>query len=149
MTNSAELSERDSLIQIYSDFHKDAYGFRPRYVNYHEFTLEELKADFARFQEVCRENNEYERLANERERAEFEKRVQSVIDMGAGDRETALRWIMDSYENHEFDYGVEGFCNFELRLGFTEYAKQLAIELQPIVQPKIDASMVERYSDVA
>ena len=49
------LSERDSLIQIYSDFHKDAYGFRPRGVNYHEFTLEELQADFARFERVCDE----------------------------------------------------------------------------------------------
>jgi hypothetical protein len=55
------LSERDSMIQVYSDFFKDAYGFRPRGINYHGFTLEQLKADFKMFGEVCEANeNEWE-----------------------------------------------------------------------------------------
>lgn len=148
MTTNSE-SKRQDMILIYSDFFKEAYGFRPRGYNYDEYTLEQLQADFDRFSEVCRENEEDEKRANDYARVEFEKQVQSVIDMGAGDRETALRWIMDSYENHEFDYGVEGFCSYTMGLGYTEYAKQLAVELQPIVQPKIDASMAERYADVA
>ena len=133
------LSERDSLIQIYSDFHKDAYGFRPRMLNYHEFTLEELKEDFARFREVCDENNKLEEEANERASAEFEARVQSIIDMGAGDRETALRWILDSYEEDDFWCGVEEFAIYTLHLGYTDYARSVAAELLPLVQSMVAA----------
>ena len=146
-TNSEE--KRQGLIQIYSDFHKDAFGFRPRGINYAEFTLAELEEDFDRFQEVCEENEAQEKRANEYAIAEFEKQVQSVIEIGAGDRETALRWIMDSYDDCDFDYGVEEFCIYVMRLGHNDYAKKLAVELHPIVQPKIDASMMERYADVA
>ena len=43
---------RNDMIQIYSDFHKNAYGVRPRF-NYHEFSLERLQADFKNFGEIC------------------------------------------------------------------------------------------------
>ena len=38
-----ELSRRDELAQIYSDFHKDMYGFRPRHAG--DWTEEQLKAE--------------------------------------------------------------------------------------------------------
>ena len=137
MIISEPMTERESMIQIYSDFHKDAYGFRPRGVNYHEFTLEELKEDFARFGAISEENRKQEEAANERASVAFEARVQQVIDMGAGDRETALRWIMDSFEEHDFDYGTEGII-WELGTGFsTEYSIALSKELLPIIQGRM------------
>jgi len=137
MIISEPMTERESMIQIYSDFYKDAYGFRPRGVNYHEFTLAELKADFDSFREVCDENERAEKEANERASVAFESRIQSVIDMGAGDRETALRWIMDSYEEHDFDYGTEGII-WDLGTGFsTEYSIALSKELLPIIQERV------------
>ena len=130
------LSERDSLIQIYSDFYKDAYGFRPRGVNYHEFTLEELQADFASFEAICESNDKQEKAHDERMIAEFERRVQSVIDMGAGDRETALRWIADSFDENDFGYGAEFFVAFELGLGQNEASKGIAKEFEPVLYGK-------------
>ena len=82
-----QLSEREQLETIYSDAYKDAYGFRPRG---HVFdTVEELRAAIEL------------RIAEEKEsmrRAmlEFEARVASVIETGAADRATALRWIADA-----------------------------------------------------
>ena len=82
-----QLSEREQLETIYSDAYKDAYGFRPRG---HVFdTVEELRAAIEL------------RIAEEKEsmrRAmlEFEARVASVIETGASDRATALRWIADA-----------------------------------------------------
>ena len=146
-TNSEE--KRMSLIQIYSDFYKDAYGFRPRGVNYHEFTLAELEADFASFGEVCEENDRQEKLANDYAIQQFEKRVQSVIDMGAGDRKTALRWILDSYDGGDMMYGMEGFVSYEMGLGYNDYAKELAVELEPLAQGMMDAFNAERYADMA
>jgi hypothetical protein len=153
MMTSEPMTERESMIQIYSDFHKDAYGFRPRGINYDAMTLAELKADFASFAEICESNEKQEKEANERVIASFEARLQSVIDMGAGDRETALRWMMESFDTHEFDYGIEGFVTYTLGMGYTDFARELAVELQPILQPRIDeyfAEMcAERYADVA
>jgi hypothetical protein len=146
-TNSEE--KRMSLIQIYSDFHKDAYGVRPRGVNYSEFTLEELEADFASFQSLCESNDREEEARSNYAIAEFEKRVQSVIDMGAGDRKTALRWIMDSYDGGDMMYGMEGFVSYEMGLGVNDYAKELAVELEPLAQGAMDAFYAERYADVA
>jgi hypothetical protein len=149
MTTSEPMTERESLIQIYSDFHKDAYGFRPRGINYDAMTLAELKQDFASFAEICESNEKQEKEANERVITNFEARVQSVIDMGAGDRETALRWMMDSFDAHEFDYGVEGFLVYTLGMGNNDYARELAVEVQPIIQPRIDQYFGELYSEVA
>jgi hypothetical protein len=145
-TNSEE--KRMSLIQIYSDFHKDAYGFRPRY-DYHVYTLAQLEADFDRFEEICEWNEKEEEQANERASVAFEKRVQSVIDMGAGDRKTALRWILDSYDGGDMMYGMEGFVSYEMCLGVNDYAKELAVELEPLAQGAMDAFYAERYADVA
>jgi hypothetical protein len=64
MMTSDSMTERESMIQIYSDFHKEAYGFRPRY-NYHEYTLEQLKADWVRFDEICEWNEKEEKMAQE------------------------------------------------------------------------------------
>jgi len=71
------LSERDSMIQIYSDFFKDAYGFRPRGINYHEFTLEELKASFKSFAEICEANeNEWEEMRKWEEEQERKRKAE-------------------------------------------------------------------------
>jgi hypothetical protein len=137
MIISEPMTERESMIQIYSDFHKDAYGFRPRGVNYDAMTLADLKADFASFEALCDQNEREEERANEYARVEFEKRVQSVIDMGAGDRETALRWIVESFEEDVFYYGVEGFVTYELHLGYNDYATALAAEFLPIIQAHV------------
>ena len=125
-------TRRGQLIQIYSDFYKSAYGFRPRGINYHEFTLEELEADFEVFDRVCAENRREEEEMRSRAIAEFEARVQSIIDMGANDRKTALRWIVESYEEHDLWYGAEGIV-WNLGIGFCDYGRELEAELKPII----------------
>lgn len=138
MTTSEPMTERESMIQIYSDFHKDAYGFRPRGINYHEFSLAELKADFQRFESICKENRRAQEEAEKRASEEFEARVESVINMGAGDRKTALRWILDSYDEDDFWYGVDFFVSCEMHMGYGEYSKQLANELEPLIVERMN-----------
>jgi len=149
MTNSDSMTKRESMIQIYSDFHKDAYGFRPQGVNYSEFSLEELEEDFASFKSLCESNERDEEARCEYASAEFEKRVEAVIDMGAGDRETALRWILDSYDGSDMMYGMEGFVSYVMCMGVNDYAKELAIELEPLAEGIMNAFYAERYADVA
>lgn len=92
----------------YSDLHKDVYGFRPHRGAYEAWAAmsdDEKQAEWdrlcSRLDEVMAEQKEEERHAIE----EFEKRVANVIAMGAGDRETALRWIMDASDSDgDWDY---------------------------------------------
>ena len=89
-----QLSEREQLETIYSDAYKDAYGFRPRG---HVFdTVEELRAAIERCSaEIERQVKEaYEESLRATEK--FEVRVAAVIEAGAADRETAVRWIADA-----------------------------------------------------
>lgn len=79
----------------FSDFHKEAYGFRPRFSTSH-WTL----ADWEHEWEVLRRALD-QRIADEAESeaaavVEFEARIVKLIDMGAADRETAIRWIADA-----------------------------------------------------
>lgn len=93
---TSELTPRESMIQIYSDFHKDAYGFRPRGIDYSSMTLEELEADFARFAEVCKENAEAEAKAEAKAVETFNASIASIVSMGAGNKATALRWAAEA-----------------------------------------------------
>lgn len=97
---------------IFSDLHKDARGYRPRG---HEF----YTATPARKQEIwdamCDElENEIERERRAQLDAQrlFEERITETIEMGAGDRDTAIRWICDAEDITGYDaaYGGSYFC---------------------------------------
>jgi hypothetical protein len=91
----------------YSDFHKDAYGFRPRGDVSH-WTLDDFAAEFDRLAEVCERNNLFEAEAEKQAIAEFEKTIQKTIATGAKDRATAIRWLVgdESEGSIEFENGL-------------------------------------------
>jgi hypothetical protein len=129
MMTASQIQERESLLQIYSDFHKDAYGFRPRHINYYAFSLEQLKADFKHFREVCDENKREEEIAAAAALVKFKAKIQGLIDMGAGNEETALRWLIDA---EEFIYDAEHYV-WQQGIFSTDYGRELAVKIQPIV----------------
>jgi len=90
------LSHRDSLIQIYSDVYKDAYGFRSRGINYDAMSTEELEADLERFSAITKENMAEEARAEKAAVEQFYTAIDKLISVGAGDEATALRWMADS-----------------------------------------------------
>ena len=107
-----ELSELEQLQSTYSDAYKDAYGFRPRGMSSEQWNsvewfkqeLEFLNGEIAR---RISEEEDGEKLAIER----FEKSVVSMIEAGAKDRETALRWIFDAEElDASSAFELESFC---------------------------------------
>lgn len=117
--------------EIFSDFHKDAYGFRPRG---HEF----YTATPARKQEIW-DNVQQDFLqrcveeAEEEARAlrEFEAEIASIIETGAGDRTTALRWMTEEdtfYHSQDIEHWV-----FNQGILFTDAGRALVEELKSIV----------------
>ena len=97
------IEERNENLMIYSDFHKDAYGYRPRW-NYSELSDEDILADFKRFSEVCKANRIDEEIAQANAIAEFDKLVSKTIKLGAKNRKTALRWLFD--DSYDVSYSL-------------------------------------------
>ena len=88
-----------------SDFHKDAYGFRPRGIYKEWWTKEELEAEYDRLGRVCDDNAKAEAVAEAEALVKFESLVAETVAHGAKDRETAIRWLVDGegLEFHEYD----------------------------------------------
>lgn len=91
----------------YWDMYKDAHGVRPRGIDTSTWTLADFEREFEYLGRVI-EEEETQRLADEAEAVKkFEQHVTNTICMGARDRKTALRWIMDA-SSAEGDW--EYFC---------------------------------------
>lgn len=89
---------------IYSDFHKEAYGSRPRH-DTSAWTEADFDRVFERLAAVCRDNEAATQKAQAEAKREFEIRVRKVMGLGAGDRPTAIRWIADAEEvNGDMEY---------------------------------------------
>jgi len=99
---------------IFSDLHKDARGYRPRgHEFYADETTDQRKQEL--WDSMC---EELEQAMLEESRQEldaqrrFELLVAETIDAGAGDRTTAIRWILDAegFDAHDAAYGGSSVC---------------------------------------
>jgi hypothetical protein len=113
-----DLSEVEQLQCVYSDLHKDTYGFRPRNSTDEQWNSAEwLK------QEIAWLDKEFDRVAAAEKEAElrniaaFENTLQASIECGAGDRATALRWLKDAHRNA--DGSQDPYIEFDP--GYFEY----------------------------
>ena len=100
-----DMTDLEQARETYWDMYKDAYGVRPRWIDTTAWTLEVFEAEFASLATAI-EQAEVQRRADEAEAvAKFEQHIVNTMCMGARDRETALRWIMDaSTANGDWDY---------------------------------------------
>lgn len=119
-----ELTEQEQLLQYISDMHKSAYGSRPR-GGYDHMSVEELKVELDKLSTIANEVYEQEKAQEELCADEFESLILSVQASGAGNRESALRWLLDSSDyGGDLEYFVwsHGFL-------FTDRGRALVKEL--------------------
>lgn len=128
---SVEDYERSDMISGISDLYKEVNGFRPRHFDYDNMS-------FAQLQDIYESLIEEADLAAERAHAEaleaiedYNKFIDSIIDMGAGDRETAIRWSV-SGESFRTIQCVEHHV-YKLGFLFTDFGRDLVKELDNIV----------------
>ena len=116
---------RFDYLLTYSDYHKDAYGYRPRY-NYQDYTLEQLKADYERFGAICEENRKAEEIRHQACVKSFEALINKTIGIGANDRVTALRWIIDGANDSDLGYILytHGISQY------TDYGRKITEEIE-------------------
>ena len=104
-TTWEQMSDLEQAQCIYWDMYKDAHGVRPRGIDTSTWTLQDFQLEFASLQEVIVREEANRQVAEKEAIAKFEQHVTNTICMGARDRETALRWIMDaSNANGDWEY---------------------------------------------
>ena len=105
--------ERHELESAIWDTYKEAHGVRPRWMNMSEMSMDELRAEYTRLLREADEERSRE-VAREVAAAEaFEAQIAVTIEMGAADRETAIRWIREAYDDEDMirrDGSFE-YCN--------------------------------------
>lgn len=124
---------REELLISMSDLYKDAYGIRPRSINFSEFTDDELINKWNSLIEVTEINAKAEAESVDIAISDFNKTVNSLIESGANDHKTALKWLVSSLNTEE----KANYCEIEqyvYLLGFfyTPTGKKLFKELLSI-----------------
>jgi len=102
-----EMSVLEQMQCQFWDMYKDAYGVRPRCVDTSGWTEEEFMAEFETLGRVIEREEIARKEAEAEATTKFEQHVTNTMCMGAKDRATALRWIMDA---SQADGDWEYFC---------------------------------------
>lgn len=95
-----EMSLVEQLHSTWWDAYKDAYGFRPRGQDVGHWTAEDFQRELISLGEVIDREEQLRREDEAAAAKKFEELVAKTISLGASDRETALRWIMDGSTCH-------------------------------------------------
>jgi len=107
LTSWEEMTELEQMQCQYWDMYKDAYGVRPRGIDTTSWTAYAFQVEFEHLALTIQANDIQRQEAEATAVKNFEQHVINTICMGARDRETALRWIMDaSTANGDWEY----FC---------------------------------------
>lgn len=116
-------------LSFYSDYHKDAYGFRPR-GSLCEFESEaDFRAAIDRLEVVVTDSLERERVEGLAALREFEEAITRLVESGAGDRATALRWL---YEAEDDGY---------TEIGYFLWSNGIPYILEPSYKAEISAAI--------
>lgn len=120
---------------IVSDLHKDAYGFRPGADFWSDWTSASSKTKqtvwdgllVALERSIERDHEEAAVAAKE-----FMDRIEKMIEYGAADYETALRWIVDAEGPFENEQDIEHFV-WKQGLLSCEFGRKLIEDIKGIM----------------
>ena len=120
----------EELYSYISDASKDAQGFRHR-MDISGMTFAQLEAECDYWSDQVAITIAYEKEEKARAVEEFKALVQRTIEMGAGDEQTALRWLIQG-EKFYCGQDVEHWV-YNQGILFTDYGKELCKKLENIV----------------
>ena len=95
ITTPAQLDRYFLETDVY-EMHKEAYGVKGRHYNFNEMSDDDLKEELKHLCEVAKREREIEARQEAENYKNFEKRIFDTVQMGAGDRETAIKWILEA-----------------------------------------------------
>ena len=93
---------KEEMYGYISDASKDAQGFRTRF-DYTTYTAEELMKEAVYWEGQVVISIAEDKIREDECIVEFEKLIADTIACGAGDRDTAIRWLKSSDETSQHD----------------------------------------------
>lgn len=84
---------------VLSDLHKEAFGFRPGasyYTHWRSLSDLEKQAEWEHLCMVAEQREQDEREAETRNYARWQTHIEELIQIGARDKATAIRWDMQA-----------------------------------------------------
>jgi hypothetical protein len=123
--------ERFDLECFIYDMHKSAFGVKGRHYDFKSMSMDDLRKEANRIGAAVEVAEAEEAHAAEVAIADFEATVGETIEAGAGDRETALRWMA----MEETFYGKQDVEHWVYKHGFlfTSHGRAVVEELMNIV----------------
>jgi len=119
-TTWEEMSTLEQMASQYWDIYKDAHGIRPRGIDTSSWTEADFNKEFEELYLIaelnCRQRREDEKAAAR----DFESRVKELMEIGAKDREMAMRWIHEA----EGSNGDDEFLCYLVGLSYGYFRKQ-------------------------
>lgn len=85
----------DEYADMWSDMYKDAYGFRPR-IDISDWSAEDFEQEFKWLGETIAENEAKAARDTFEAEVDFEIEISKAMDLGAADRDTAIRWLFEA-----------------------------------------------------
>ena len=122
---------------LFSDLHKDVYGYRPRGEAMEDWNSRTPRQKNELYNALCDELEEItqdDARRDARNVMEFTGEILNLIELGAKDRETALRWM--TQEDKFYSEQCISHWVWSLGILFTDYGKQLVKDLMNIVEIK-------------
>jgi hypothetical protein len=91
-----ERTKLQELQGLFSDVHKDVHGFRPRSIWEKNWNNEEwLAKQVDTLSDDLSVLMDEEKIIQDGNVVSFENKVKELISIGASDRETAVRWLLE------------------------------------------------------
>lgn len=116
--------ERDNMEATIHDLFKDVHGFRNRY-DFKNMSDEDLSKEYDYLLEQLEENNKREASLLEAAINRFEQKINELINCGAGDRETAIRWLREAYNDPQVE-GDAGYFEYLTNLPYGYLEQEVA-----------------------
>jgi len=88
--------EHHTLVSEVFEITREVYGYKPNWGALNAMSDDELEAELESLTRSAELEREAEAKQQARNVEKFEQRVQETIAMGAGNRETAIKWIMEA-----------------------------------------------------
>lgn len=114
-----EMSDLEQAQCTYWDMYKDAYGFRPRGIDTSSWTLEQFQDEFVILGQAIDAEETARKAAESNAIVVFEQRIHSLIQTGAKDRATAMRWIHEAEDTS----GDDEYLCYTLGLPYQYFRK--------------------------
>ena len=115
-------------VDVY-EMHKEAYGVKGRHYNFDKMTDQELKDEFESLAKIAEQERKEEEKQQAKAVADFEETITETIELGAGGRETAIKWILEGEGlDNEYDPSYICYClNLPYHMGdiFKPFTKEV------------------------